>query len=1618
MIDINDSIKQELIGDVNNLDILVLITKHETEYRLSTKSQVFDDAYYDDLITKISGFKQSVDIKSRKVKFGGSSISISNAQINGKRFSDSVGGDLNGARVLVYVKTPNAETYNDLIPMAELKVSSVKHDDKILTLQCEDAFIDEFHKELPLSKNTLYENINTFVGDNEKRIPILYGHLKQAPAVVYFDSPDSPLLNNSVTIAPDKSFKDDIGYEIEGIKPLNPHIGVDGIAKDQLIDPEVLNVKLGSHAAIVYSEPPVRLNRELVEGLESENYIYSSKWESQFEVSEDRSHIKLLTESDTKNSSYISSGNFLCGEVSKLIGAKTYKTTIFRPDNTLVSGFSPIYAGNDVKSYSSPDTMLDSTLPISENFDKLSKSAVFLDSSNNGKITLEYNTIKYVQANFPDIYSTGNTFPVGALFNFDIPSVEFEFEPMKSSASKSKGIYEDSLSDANLIMSFNSYNKNIFSSGGYASSDMPHLKFCFYPAQSKTETDDIDDLTNLDDISGVEQEIEVSSDILGVPEYAYGDISSNFWDGNIPISSSVYGAQIETNFNWDSVKVTGSGLDGVEVHHPLMFTARLDLASPISLYTSISNTGEGAVEDYRHPFYTPVEYSPNNDPDHWSNRLYQSSRTDWLSQNIYTCLAFPQFLEWSEGGDPKSEGLEFSATFSGMFLKRSWYQKEVFNERFFVNAKGKYKEISYDDIYPGYPQAYSINNYEISFSSKQVNADTYDIQDEVVAKESDKRLFILYDYLTNESLKYTYHNGERYEIVLSEQASPMAYDFDSSVYGIAHFDIDVNSLRAENDGDRIIYKFNLNSKVFRNDNISQLDMNTYFNFAPSHLVENANFIVLRYAKKNVDQNGRILSWEFLDEKEDPPKLFSSHLNESLLLEKIALPGYGFGGDDFVYFSYGENEIGQDIPTITSDKIKSLIVSPSEVAKNIIENEFFPEAETLPSFDMKNVSDKSYRLDFSINETQDGLDVMSNIAKCSNFIYCPRISSGGSLISGINHAYDINDVDKKIDVHQIIKYNYSKTAVKDVALKVRVKYGYDYVKEEYTKVTPDVGHDSLVKQSYIDYYNIDDEETYTLEHEAPYIQDRSTAEILAKHLFELHKNQHINVSFQLPLMDSIELEVGDIVSFTNSNGSLTNIDNTKPYGFDLSSQVNFINDQAAYSFFMITSIKKDLNSSSIEVTQLHYLNPHSQEEANPLIWDQGDQTDTNTLPTVQILNAPSVLSLVDGGGLGSITLGYSDQDANDSVVEYAYKVTNTNGDILLNYDQTRTALDPLQSIVIFSLYYNQFGEGTYNIFFKVYDSTGAGSNPASITTNVFDFAFADPSINLSTQAYNSSGEIILANAGSSGRPGTVNVPHNPSWMMIYATADSNLPNDEMTFDWDITPEPIQQINYPSGNVGLILEPDTTYTSICTGTNVVGNSTEVQTTINVGEEIIEEPLVLSNLATELVFFEDVGTHVGWSIRQDYEFYYREEDNSYHIFKDDYESFIEIRESLKETKSLLNENILIWTKAQYPEYGTLDPPEDHYSSNTYQPSRDMNTNMPSGEYWGREIPTYSRNVSLRLDWAFTNEAWMSFYSEGNPIARYVNTLEDGATSELNLYVHPYMTSAQFLAQEEGTE
>ena len=208
-------------------------------------------------------------------------------------------------------------------------------------------------------------------------------------------------------------------------------------------------------------------------------------------------------------------------------------------------------------------------------------------------------------------------------------------------------------------------------------------------------------------------------------------------------------------------------------------------------------------------------------------------------------------------------------------------------------------------------------------------------------------------------------------------------------------------------------------------------------------------------------------------------------------------------------------------------------------------------------------------------------MIQKICEQSPLYYRYRGRDKKVVIEMIKSEYHDEELSGVIDVDKAIRFSYNKTEIDDSCMGgVVVNYSYNYATENYDKRTPtrDAGG---FKNDYLEYYGIDEKEfkDYEFELDAPYIQDKGTAELLRDYYFELNKHPHLVCDFELPTSEGIQYEVGDIIRFNKSPN------NTDPYGKPITTTYAII-DQDVTPYFFITSVSKSLFSVKIKCIQTH------------------------------------------------------------------------------------------------------------------------------------------------------------------------------------------------------------------------------------------------------------------------------------------------------------------------------------------------------------------------------------------------------------------------------------------------
>ena len=168
MITLTDYVKGDLIDDVNNFDIMAIIEAPDRTFYISTKEQYFkavdendvEEMYFEDLDLRISGLKESLNFKSKKVKLSGTTITLNNYVKNDERFTDKTKFGILNSKVKIYLKTGGCRSIADCAPLATLKITRFDQDIEKVTIQCDEFLSESMHSELPKKSNTLYSEDN------------------------------------------------------------------------------------------------------------------------------------------------------------------------------------------------------------------------------------------------------------------------------------------------------------------------------------------------------------------------------------------------------------------------------------------------------------------------------------------------------------------------------------------------------------------------------------------------------------------------------------------------------------------------------------------------------------------------------------------------------------------------------------------------------------------------------------------------------------------------------------------------------------------------------------------------------------------------------------------------------------------------------------------------------------------------------------------------------------------------------------------------------------------------------------------------------------------------------------------------------------------------------------------------------------------------------------------------------------------------------------------------------------------------------------------------------------------------------------------------------------------
>ena len=290
------------------------------------------------------------------------------------------------------------------------------------------------------------------------------------------------------------------------------------------------------------------------------------------------------------------------------------------------------------------------------------------------------------------------------------------------------------------------------------------------------------------------------------------------------------------------------------------------------------------------------------------------------------------------------------------------------------------------------------------------------------------------------------------------------------------------------------------------------------------------------------------------------------------------------------------DAGEEITPYLTDGI---IQKPSDIVMNILTNEmeygkYDPDNNQFAGqnvlkpdyakFDMDSIIESrdvhnDWKMGFSVDTKTDGKRLIEDILKESRSY--PRFTSSGQYgLMTIKDSYTYDDIDKTIDIKDIIKYKFSQTKREDIITSVKMFYRYDYGQKNFTfdiEKSIDLVLPEYQATGYED-YNIIPIDAYK-EMNLKFHTNTLTVEKFANFTLLNNCNVHNLVELTMPL-NYMDLAVGDIIHIPLiNNETIFNIDYSK---------VSWLNGQPIYPLWLIMETNIGTTGVKIKAYQLHYL----------------------------------------------------------------------------------------------------------------------------------------------------------------------------------------------------------------------------------------------------------------------------------------------------------------------------------------------------------------------------------------------------------------------------------------------
>ena len=271
----------------------------------------------------------------------------------------------------------------------------------------------------------------------------------------------------------------------------------------------------------------------------------------------------------------------------------------------------------------------------------------------------------------------------------------------------------------------------------------------------------------------------------------------------------------------------------------------------------------------------------------------------------------------------------------------------------------------------------------------------------------------------------------------------------------------------------------------------------------------------------------------------------------------------------------EMEYGKYHTTDTPDAIPSEDIS--QIGSDVLKPDY-------RYFDIEKIKQSrdahdGWQMGFSINKKTDGKRLIENILKESKS-YPAFTSEGKFTMITIKESYRDNDIDKMINLNDVLGYSFTQTKREDIITSLKVYYRYDNGQNKYGSSMQKSIQELLPSYQNTAYesYGLNETDSYR-EIELKYHADKNTVEDFVNYTLYNNCNPHNICELSLSL-NNIDLSVGDIIH-------LPLINEEKVFNIDYS-KLQTLNSQNIYPAWIIMEKDVGLDRVKIKAIQLHHL----------------------------------------------------------------------------------------------------------------------------------------------------------------------------------------------------------------------------------------------------------------------------------------------------------------------------------------------------------------------------------------------------------------------------------------------